>query len=95
MKSFEVAQTSLKEYNPSIKLDVIDLTGGNDDADTTPSGAKKDSAAVTLSSDYRNRSAERKESIERSGSGEKKASAEKKQSSEANATSIENYNEGV
>jgi hypothetical protein len=96
MRSFEDAQTSLKQYNQSVKLDVIDLTDGNDDADTTPSGAKRDSAAVTLFCDDRNGSAERKESTdERSGSGKKKASAEKKQSSETSAMTTENNNEGV
>jgi hypothetical protein len=38
----------LKDYNQSIKLDVINLTDTNDDADTTPVGAKKDLAVVTL-----------------------------------------------
>ncbi len=90
MRSFEDAQTSLKQYNQSVKLDVIDLTDGNDDADTTPSGAKKDTAALTLFSGDRNRSTD-----ERSGSGEKKACAEKKQSSKTSAMTTENNNEGV
>jgi hypothetical protein len=59
MKSFEEAHASLKQFNQSVKFDVIDLIDGNDDADTTPSAAKKDSAAVTLFSGERNGSTER------------------------------------
>jgi hypothetical protein len=60
MKTFEEAQASLKQYNQSVRHAVIHLTGGNDDAVTTPTGAKKDCATVNLFSAQKKQSTEKK-----------------------------------
>ena len=61
MQSFENAQADLKEYNQIVKLDVIDLTSGdNGDVDATPDVAKKDSSAVMLFSGDRRKAVGRK-----------------------------------
>jgi hypothetical protein len=76
MQSFKDAQADLKEHNQSVKLDVIDLTSGdNDDVDATPDGSKKDSSTVMLFSGDKTE-----------GSG-KKSSASKKPPAENNTDS--------
>jgi hypothetical protein len=55
------AQADLQGYNQSLRLDVVDLTSiDNDNVDTTPAGAKKDSSAVMLFSGDRRKAVGRK-----------------------------------
>jgi hypothetical protein len=85
MHSFEDAQADLKEYNQIVKLDVIDLTSGdNGDVDATPDVAKKDSSAVTLFSGNNTEGRGKKSSESKKPSAENNMEYEKIESATKN-----------